>query len=372
MKRKTILILSMVMVTLSIFGVDMAIKVGDAENDKEIVLGLASKVFIEKSKKLGEDKVSESEVIQKTFLDTEFWMIAIAEGARRGLLRPTDQAMWTEAQKLREESDYASVDPHAFNLQVKAVLVARTLLASDGIVVPTSLTELRDIVISRYSQNHEIELADYSGWHVDKRHGSLIKDSDYNAIEQELSKDSGVFMKAIYYAHHYTVRYYVQFIRWYMSKAQELAGRFKEDESEKVAKWARIILLYVIPFLFHVIVVVVFCKIMDYNVGPCILLLTPLFYGISTLLYFFGMSPYSLFTAVVVIPLSVCFAVSFVGKIADDDYKRSKLGPLYEFDHWGHRSPVGKVYTRSGELVDDPGCGVEKKRWNDPYGEDLE
>ena len=310
MKLRKILYPILATVALPLFGnVEIAIKVDGNVIAKETVIRVARAVFSTRNKMVGVGEEVEVEVIREVVRDMEYWMIAFAEGARRGVKPPQQsEDLKNIAKMVKEQSKYYNLDDESFKLEGMAAFSAYMILTADGVAMPKTIDAIRYEVTSRYRRNHQVEIADHTGWRVDRYRGRLVQDSKYNALEHELSPDSGKFLKAIYYAHHYTIRYYVMFQRWYISKSLQLVERFKGEVSADVVKWGRIILLYVIPYLFHVFLLVVYAKCR----GRAIRLLSLLFWalvlsGVSTVLYYFGMSPYSLFVVFVGGPLAIFF-----------------------------------------------------------------
>ena len=207
---------------------------------------------------------------------------------------------------------------------------SQKLLELDRVNIDAHNGSVRDLVLSRYRPRHNVEITDYTVWKVDRNRFRLIQDSNYNALEHELDKDSGTFKKAIYYIHHYTIRYYVRFLRWYIGKAEELVARAKGKWGESTTRWVSCTVLYVIPYLFHVLLIVAFVKLTGRRTRLfSALFLALLLTGVSTILFYFGMSPWSLFVICVGVPLGIYFAPSIWDSISSDMSNYSGSAPSY-------------------------------------------
>ena len=226
-KLKGILLATISVATLSLLGVppkDPAISIdgGKVSIEKWRVLHVAEELMKTRNNMQGLDKDTEQQILEDVFLDIESWLLAMAEGAARNL-RFSDVRK-EDLLAFKAKSPYGKLgDTSILKMAFAGTITSKKLLEQDHVYVDAQNGNVRDLILARYRPRHSIVIADHSGWKVNRNRGRLIQDSNYNAIEHELDEDSGGFIKTIYYIHHYTVRYYVLLIRWYVSKAEAVA-----------------------------------------------------------------------------------------------------------------------------------------------------
>jgi hypothetical protein len=238
---------------------------------------------------------------------------------------------------------------------------AVNLLRMDGVRIPSDRTGIRDTIFARYGGNHTVEVVDHSKWRIRHSFGILFQDTDYDAIENELDENSGKIRKTIYYIHRYTIRYYVIFMRWYIAKATAFVSYVKEKTNEKVAHWVEMAVLYVIPYLFHIFILAVYKKVNDQPVRFFRLLIPALLLsGVSTILFYFGMSPWALFVVCVGVPLTIYMLPTIIESTAPSPSSGNSYGniPLSTSSDGYNSSSSDDVTTT---YTDVNGCEYEGK-----------
>ncbi|MBR4170349.1 MAG: hypothetical protein IKR48_01710 [Kiritimatiellae bacterium] len=314
MKKIRMLGLFVVGLALPLFGDsvhDPAINIdgGKAAIEKWRILNAAEGIMRLQNTMDGLDKKVEQQILRDVFLDFESWLLAMAEVAGRGLqFKELGKA---ELSAFAAKSPYGKLgDDVVLRIAFEGSVASQRLLELDHVDVGAHNGRVRELILARYRSRHNVEITDYSVWKVDRNRFNLIKDSQYNALEHELDEDSWTLTKAIYYIHHYTIRYYVLLLRWYIGKAEALVKYAKEEKwSESTTRWVSRTVLYVIPYLFHVILVCIFIKCNGGEIRIfATLLLALLLSGVSTILFYFGMSPWSLFVVCVGVPLGLYLA----------------------------------------------------------------
>lgn len=359
MKMKQIIALIIAIAATASFGA-AAIRVDGVEYvSKEAVMRVSEKVYAARSQ--GPVRLTaqdEREIIDDVILDFKFWTITKLEYTRRNLSIADVESQSSRLAEMKNRAKYFDkFNMLLFNTDCLMLACAANLLRMDGIPLPASRTGIRDTFLSRYSGNYSVDVAKHSKWRIKYGLGVLIQDSDYDAIENELDEDSGIIRKAIYYAHHYTVRYYVIFIRWYIDKATAFSSYVKEKTSKEVAQWVRIAVLYIIPYLFHVLVLAIYKKANDQRVRFFRLLFPALlFSGVSTILFYFGMSPWSLFVVCVGVPLGLYMAPSILDSMSGGGSSYSGGGSSYTSGGGASSSSGGDEVSYTTTITDENGC----------------
>ena len=317
MRKISIVAFLFVGLSLTLFGDsvhDPAINIdgGKLAIEKWKVLNTAETIMKLRSNMDGLDATTEQQILRDVFLDIESWLLAMVEASDRGV--NMNEVGVRDFLAFAAGSPYGKVDDKIVSqMAFVGTVLSKKLLELDGVDIGAHNGSVRDLVLARYRPRHSVEIADYTVWKVDRNRFRLIQDSKYNALEHELDENSGTFKKAIYYAHHYTIRYYVLFLRWYIGKAESLVAHAKWNWSESTTRWVSRTVLYVIPYLFHVFLVFAYVKC---NGGKIrifsSLFLALLLSGVSTILFYFGMSPWSLFVVCVLVPLAIYLAPSII------------------------------------------------------------
>ena len=358
MKLKGMLLSTVAIAVLPLFGgpvTDPAITIdgGAVAIEKWRVLRAAEELMKSRNNMQGLDKDAEQQILKDVFLDLEAGMLAMVEATSRNVQLPNFTR--DDLLALKAKSPYRVLgDDIVLTIVIAGNMLGKKLLELDNVYVDARNGNVRDLILGRYRPKHRVEVADYSGWKVNRNRGRLIQDSNYNAIEHELNEDSGGFIKTIYYIHHYTIRYYVLFIRWYVAKAETVAAWAKEKFSETVARWISAAVLYVIPYLFHVLLVFVYARLNERKARFfSALFLGLLLAGVSTILFYFGMSPWSLFVVCVGVPLGIYLAPSIWDSMAS--------GGL-------HYSGGGSSYTSSGATSSSGSEGKTITTYTDENG----
>ena len=357
MRKIKMLALLWVGLALPLFGDsvhDAAISIdgGKASIEKWRVLNAAEGIMKLQNNMDGLDEKAEQQILRDVFLDFESWLLAMVEAADRGVqMKEVGQRDFLA---FKAKSPYGKVDDKIVNqMAFVGTVVGKRILELDH--VDTHNGSVRDLILARYRTRHRVDITDYTVWKVNRNRFKLIQDSNYNAMEHELDKDSGAFMKAIYYIHHYTIRYYVLFLRWYIGKAEAVAEHAKGKWDESTARWVSRTMLYVIPYLFHVLLVFAYAKCNGRKIRIfSSLFLALLLSGVSTILFYFGMSPWSLFVVCVGVPLGIYIAPAVWDSMLNEGPSYSGGGYSYSSGGASSSSEGGASYVTT--ITDENDC----------------
>ena len=358
MKLKYILLAAIVVAASPLLGnpaKDPAISIdgGKVSIENWRVLHMAEELMKSRNNMQGLDKDTERQILEDVFLDMESWLLAMAESADRNL--EVSDVSKEDMLAFKAKSPYGKLsDTSLLKIAIAGTVASKNLLEHDHVYAHDG--NMRDLILARYRSKHSIEVADYSGWKINRNRGRLVQDSNYNAIEHELDEDSGWFIKTVYYVHHYTIRYYVIFIRWYVAKAEAVSAWAKEKFSESVARWILAAVMYVIPYLFHVLLVFAYAKLNGRKARLfSALFLALLLAGVSTILFYFGMSPWSLFIVCVGVPLGIYLAPTIWDSMSSGGSSYSGGGSSYAPGGVSSSSEGGdgRVVTT---ITDENGC----------------
>ncbi|MBQ7176408.1 MAG: hypothetical protein IJS08_03245 [Victivallales bacterium] len=356
--KRLMLILFLVAFVLPLFGYsikDAAIIIDDGKLsvEKWRVLYVAEELMKSQNSLQGIDKETEQQILRDVFLDFESWLLALVEAGDRNLQFADIENK--DFLAFKEKSPYGKLrDSSTLKMVFGGIEVSKKLLEVDHINY--NAHNVRDLVLAEYRSKHRIEVDDYTAWKVNRNRFTLMQDSNYNAIEYELDENSGKFKKTVYYVHHYTIRYYVLFLRWYILKAEKTVEYVKGKYDENVTNWISVTLLLVIPYLFHVLLVFGYAKLNNRKIRFFSMLFRALLLaGVSTILFYFGMSPWSLLIVCVGVPLGIYLMPAIWGDMSSGHNTNSGNDVSYtpvEEDSYD-RSEQGKVITT---ITDENGC----------------
>ena len=337
---------------------DAAINIdgGKVAIEKWRVLNAAETIMKLRSNMDGLDAAAEQQILKDVFLDIESWLLAMVEADDRRV--KMNEIGQRDFLAFKAASPYGKVNDSAVNhLAFAGTVLSKKILELDRVDVGAHGGSVRDMVLARYRPRHRVEVADYTTWKVNRNRLSLIQDSKYNALEHELDEDSGAFKKTIYYIHHYTIRYYVLFLRWYIGKAEALVAHAKGNWSESTTRWVSRAVLYVIPYLFHVFLVFAYVKCNGRRIRIfSSLFLALLLSGVSTILFYFGMSPWSLFVVCVGVPLGIYLAPSIWDSMTSGASSCSGGGYSYASGGGASSFGGGGGSTVVTTITDENGC----------------
>lgn len=366
---RQIISLMMVMMAMPLFG-GASIRVDDIYVNKSDVMHVVSDVYKLASQRGQVGREEEKRIIEEVVRDYLFWGIARKEMDRRNLTYNNLNVSKQYRSNMCALSKYSGIAARIIPRDVDAMVEAREMLRRDGRYIPANREDIVAATIKYYAPLHQIEVADYSNWKVNREKGWLIQSSDYNALEHEIDDDTNGFIKAIYYVHHYTIRYYVIFIRWYIHNAQACVDKVKAKGNATATKWMAAIALYIIPYLFHVVMFGIYLRLQNQRVRFFRLLIPALaLSGVSTILFYFGMSPWSLFFVCVIVPLMI-----IVGKPIWEDIDRmfaeaqKEREAAWERERWEEEHTKTIFTTEDGEEYAGKGKSpsvIESTKWDE-------
>lgn len=342
MKIKSLII--GVFLLISFWGVaENAVQISDNFLSKESVMLLAKKMYLGLNGcyqgKVGEE--AWTALVEEIIFDYQLWTMLMLEGERHNVKIETDLDFVRE---FNENSIYRfsrGTRYYEFALSGESLLLMlakRKRMYQGGLITWDFKRQMYYNVKEKYS----IKLADYKSWKIADSKKYDFYSTEYNAIEQELKPDDRWWKKVCYYLHHYTIRYYVILMRKYVSWVDSYLLEWGTGKTEKKVKDMRILGVVVIPYVVFVILFFIIRKVLDLGCPKKMPFCWAIgFYLVSLLLFYFGMSPFMTFVAI------VALVTLFVGTWCTM-YRRKLL------DHGPHPLSIpdyGYAYELSGALT---------------------